>query len=433
MVSKSPTECLGELLTKTDMQIRKGRLRHILTDLGLFLFKNYAVSKTQDDIQALFSGLTDNYNEMDWIFYLGTPPTNYREIIDYIKDYFYNDSRKKKNQSSPARIFLLEKPLQDTSSLAKQLAEYVKGIENNPSYLGFRFFAVDHYAAKWTLSQLPALNTIPSFSNFIDNVDEIIIELLEDKDIPDLRLNYMAKTGLFFDMMPHILLPLQFLFAGKNLTYEASQTCVGYYKGYDEQIAKWRKSVEEKKQNVRPETYFSLKLVLTITNTDNSDTDKEVKSKTSHPINVFIRSGKGMKLERKRVILKQHENNRVGTVSIDIKGDKFEPNENSGVSLPPQIRQAGAASRHIRGHARILRDVVDYLSLLPGNSNASRKISTIVELLSVENAARVIECIEKIEKSITDWPKKIEKMKRYEKGILFINEEKEEYFRYPFE
>lgn len=424
------TDCFDKLLTSMGYQTQEEQLGQVLTKLGVFLFNNYKVSKTSIDLESLFSGLTESYTEMDWIFYLGTPPSTYKEIIDYIKNYFCEEVGKKKCPSGPAKVFLLEKPLQDTSEEAGELADYIQEIENDEKYHNFHFFAVDHYAAKWTLSQLPALNTVPSFSSFIDNVDEIIIELLEKKDIPYLRLNYMARTGLFFDMMPHILLPLQLFFAEKKVTYEASKIIVGYYKGYDSEIEKWleehKKRKREKKINIRPETYFNLQLVLTVT-----DTDKKRESK-SRKVNVFIRSGKRMNLERKRVILKQHKGDRVGTVTIDIKGDRFEPNAESGVSLPPQIRRAEGASKTIRGHARVLRDVVDYLSSLTNSSEASEKILKVVELLSVENAATIIECIEGIKKSIADWPEKIEKMKEYDKEVLYIDKEKEEKFRFPF-
>ncbi|NIM13666.1 MAG: hypothetical protein GTO45_16230, partial [Candidatus Aminicenantes bacterium] len=67
----------------------------------------------------------------------------------------------KKCPSGPAKVFLLEKPLQETSKKARELADYIQEIENDEKYHDFHFFAVDHYAAKWTLSQLPALNTVP--------------------------------------------------------------------------------------------------------------------------------------------------------------------------------------------------------------------------------------------------------------------------------
>lgn len=416
------TDCFDKFLTSMGDQTPEERLGKALTKLGVFLFNNYNVSMTETDIESLFTGLTESHTEIDWIFYLGTPPSKYKEIIDYIKDYFCEEVGGKKGSSGPAKVFLLEKPLQDTSEGARELANYIQEIENDEKYQDFHFFAVDHYAAKWTLSQLPALNTVPSFSNFIDNVDEIIIELLEKRTIPDLRLNYMAKTGLFFDMMPHILLPLQLFFAEKKVTYESSKIIVGYYEDYDTQIEKWLEK-QEKKTKVRPETYFNLKLVLTIN-------DETIENK-NRKVNVFIRSGKGMALERKRVILKKHKGDRVGTLTINIKEDRFEPNELSGVSLPPQIWPAEAASRHIRGHGRVIRDVVEYLLSLTNGSEASKDISKFVELLSVENAAKIIGCIERIKKSTTDWPKKTKKMSRYKKGTLFINKSKEKNFRYP--
>lgn len=428
-IDEQLSDCFDKLLASMGDQKLEVRLGKVLTNLGVFLFNNYRVSMTETDIESLFTVLTESYTEMDWIFYLGTPPSKYKEIIDYIKDYFNEKAGEKKCPSGPAKVFLLEKPLQDTSKEARELANYIKKIEKDAKYHDFHFFAVDHYAAKWTLSQLPALSTVPSFSNFIARVDEIIIELLEDKDIPDIRLNYMAKTGLFFDMMPHIILPLQLFFVEKKVTYEVGEIIVGYYKGYDSQIEKWleKQKKEEKEINIRPETYFNLKLVLTIT-----DTDKKGESQ-SRKVNVFIRSGKRMKGEQKRVILKQHKGDRVGTVTIDIKGDRFEPNAFSEVSLPPQIRRAEGVSKTIRGHARVLRDVVDYLSSLTNGSEASVNISKVVELLSVENAATIIECIEGIKKSIADWPEKIDKMKEYGKDAIYIDKKKEKKFRFPFE
>jgi hypothetical protein len=441
--------CCEELLTNERDRTLMDRQSEILTKPGIFLVDNYEMSGTSTDIYALFSGLSDSHEDIDWIFYLGIQPENYQKVINYIKNYFLNAPRKKQkittndnnsksSASGPARIFILEKPLQETSEKAKDIARYIEELQREYKYLGFHFFAVDHYASKWTLSQLPVLKKIPNFEKFIDNVDEIIIELLEDKDIPFARMNYMAKTGLYFDMMTHILIPLQFLFSGKDVKYKAKKIFVGYYDGYDDQIEEWLKEQDEELE-VKPETYFSLELDLIVA-------DKEVGT-DKRDVRVFIRSGKGMYLERKRVILKRKDGDKVGTFTIDIKEDKFEPNQDSGVSLPHQIRQAGAASKHIRGYARVLHNVMEYLSSLQDDRNGSEnfketgspedgkpdeglqgEFSHVMELLSVENAAKIIECIENIEKSMTNWPKgetwreKIEEMTKYEKGEeLFLD------------
>jgi hypothetical protein len=365
---------------------------------------------------------------MDWIFYIGIPPTEYRRIIDSIKDYFSN-SMSYGTHLGPARVFLLEKPLQEYYEKASEFSIYLNDPNNKFKDLRFHFFAVDHYAAKWALWQLPVLNEIQNFKNFIEEVDEIIIELLEDKTIPELRLNYMARTGLFFDMMPHALIPIQFLFSGKALKcVEVKKLVVSYYKGYETDVQNWQCMTAVKPRimnDIRYETYFSLRLALMVS-------DPEKPQEGDRRIDVFIRSGKGLIEERKRVILRRRENKAkkiyLGRFIIDIKEDKFEPYTESA-SLPPHILKPKAASKHIRGHARILYDVMEYLSTL-NNSSADR--SKIVELLNVDNAAEIIGCIEKIKDRITDWPKDISDMKPYERGKeIVLDDEEEKEFLYP--
>jgi len=407
-------------------------LKSMLTTLGIFLMENYKKSGTPAEIKTILSEKPD---EMDWIFYIGIPPTEYKGIIDSIKDYFSN-TMSRENHSGPARVFLLEKPLQENYNKALKFSKYLIDEKNENKFkeLGFHFFAVDHYAAKWALWQLPVLNTIPNFINFIDKVDEIIIELLEDKTIPELRLNYMAKTGLFFDMMPHALIPIQFLFAGKAIKCEeVNKLVVGYYKGYDTDVENWKEMAGKGDimNDIRYETYFSLRLSLMIS-------DPEKPQEGDRKIDVFIRSGKGLIEERKRVILKRRENKLKGInlgrfiFIIDIKEDKFEPYTES-VSLPPHILKPKAASKHIRGHARILYDVMEYLSTL---NNGSAERSKIVELLSVDNAAEIIGCIENIKgriDKINGWPKDIADMTPYERGKeIVLIEDIEKKFLYPF-
>ena len=84
--------------------------------------------------------------------------------------------------------------------------------------LGLRFYSVDHYAAKWTLSRLPAMvHELQTFRDIVSNTERVVIDLSEKKAIPTSRTGYMASTGLFNDMMPHALVALQFLFAGKRV------------------------------------------------------------------------------------------------------------------------------------------------------------------------------------------------------------------------
>jgi hypothetical protein len=401
-------------------------LKSILTPLGLFLVENYKTSGTPAEIITILSEKPD---EMDWIFYIGIPPTEYRNVIDSIKDYFFNPMNHE-NPSGPARVFLLEKPLQENYDNASKFSKYLNDLSNLKN-LRFHFFAVDHYAAKWTLWQLPLLNIISNFINFIDKVDEIIIELIEDRTIPDIRLNYMAKTGLFFDMMPHALIPIQFLFAGKTVKcVEVKKLVVSYYKGYENEVENWKNMAGKPNtiNDIRYETYFSLQLTLMV-----SDPGKP--QEEARKIDVFIRSGKGLIKERKRVILKRREDKdkkiNLGRFIIDIKEDKFEPSTGTP-SLPPHILNPEAASMHIRGHARILYDVMEYLSTL---HNGAAERSKVVELLSVENAAEIIGCIEKIKDRIVEkkqWPKEILEMKPYEIGKeLILDDDKEKKFLYP--
>lgn len=411
-------------------------LKSMLKPLGMFLVENYKTSGTSSEIKTILSMKPD---EMHWIFYMGIPPTKYKEVIESIENYFSN-SMSYENHSGPARVFLLEKPLQENYVKADEFSEILKNDKNKFEKLRFHFFAVDHYAAKWALWQLPVLNEIPNFSNFIDRVDEIIIELLEDKTIPELRLNYMARTGLFFDMMPHALIPIQFLFAGKSLKCDkVKKIIVGYYKGYESDVEKWRKKEVQKsfeciaKKNIKYETYFSLELELIVSDRKKpGEESKKIDEGASKKIDVFIRSGKGLIEERKRVILKRRENKanniELGRFIIDIKGDKFEPYTESA-SLPPHILEPEVAGKHIRGHARILYDVMEYLSTL---NNGSTERSKIVELLSIDNAAEIIRCIEYIKKKMIDWPKDISEMKPYERGKeIVLDESKEKKFLYP--
>jgi hypothetical protein len=269
------------------------------------------------------------------------------------------------------------------------------------------------------------INKIPNFKKFVEHVDEIIIELLEDKPIPPLRLNYMARTGLFFDMMPHILIPIQILFAGKTVTYTAEKIVVGYYKGFDTQVSKWLANKTEK-IDVRYETYFSLQLKLKISNKQGNSNDENTRE-----VNLFVRSGKEMTEERKWAILKHKptQNNKTeqtegGIVTIYINDDRFDSNAASGVVLPKQT-----PSKHIRGHARIFYDVMNYLSTL---KKGSKKKSKVVELLNVDSAVEVIKSIEDIKSGIRDWPK-VEDMEIYETGELILNDNSEIMFLRPSE
>ncbi len=401
-----------------------------LTDLGHFLVDNYCDTGSEAARQALFTRYPD---EGDWIFYLAIHPTQYRGFIESLRSHFGDSSVRSKGTT---KVVLLEKPFQLTSESASELAAYLKEVSKEVPAL--RFFAVDHYAAKWSLSEIPLLReTAPSFARFVDNSSEVIIELLERQTTPRFRFGYMVPTGLYFDMMPHALVPLQFLYSERIVSAEARLLAAGAYRGYREEVENW---LEDQGRGITPcyETYFSLRLDLEIAPplTPDHENLEGRSDQAKRKVTVYLRSGKGMAVDRKRVIIKRRKGGReddpgegeIGLVRIDIAGEEFEANASSSVALPPHVLKVGAAKKFIRGYAKILFDVMQYFSAL-----ASGDARGMIELLTVEKARNVIENIELIRKALGDGLSR-DRLIEYEPGeALILDETSERVFRLPFE
>ena len=411
-----------EALVKSVLRDKKNA---VLTNLGKFVVDNYRATGTEDERRALFSESPPN--ESTWIFYLAMSPIGYDKFITSITNYFFHDS--KKSTPNSKKLVLLEKPFALNKESASVLAKKLVGI--NKKFRDIEFFAVDHYAAKWAISQIPVLmQSTPSFKNFIDSADTIIIELLESQVTPEYRYPYMASAGLFNDMMPHILVPLQYMFArqGKKIQIMVQSTCLvkGSYSGYSKSLIAWNSqnsksgNIELKDDELKDDTYFSLELNLALENTSIPKKPKEVK--------VYIRSGKGMVSDRKRIIVKKtgtgiRPNN--GTLTIDIANDKFHADQHSGISFPPAITANTTPKKSIRGYAKILYDVMEYCTSGKVGSEPS------MELVTVMDAVDIIGNIEHIYDQIN-----FENAKTvlYETSThLVIDEKVESMFLHPFE
>ena len=130
------------------------------------------------------------------------------------------------------------------------------------------------------------LNSISELRHFVfHEIQEIIIDLSEAQSIPKYRFPYMATTGLFYDMMPHALIPLQMLFAGIKVKCEPELLCVGQYldedgKSYKDMVEAWATNQGVDQSTLRCETYFSIMLKLTL----------HFDKKPTRKINCYIRS-----------------------------------------------------------------------------------------------------------------------------------------------
>ena len=402
--------------------------KKLLTTLGWFLFNNYRRTKTDDDWSALCA---ERFDEADWIFYFAIPPRYYKDVLGTVVKHFYDSEGKPFSSPGTAKVILLEKPLQNTSNYAEDLSCKVN--EYIDKLVGLHVFAVDHYAAKFTLAEIPILmQTHPDFANFVFSVDEIVIELLEEKEVPDFRLEYMAPTGLYFDMMPHALVPLQMLFAGMDIEYKASIINVGYYNGYVKKVGNWSRTSttnkNSKEKSVKYETYFSIKLDLKVS--------KKGKKKSSEPrhVIVFIRAGKAMNVERKRVILKRRINKQVAALTINIKEDCYETTADVGVTLPHYLTDKNEPKKFIRGYARILLNLMQFLNSLPASDSTKQKRTpeTVLELMKVDKAASVIKNIETIQDQL-DWPSGDSELTEYPPHEVYVvSREKEKMFVSPY-
>ncbi len=410
--------------------------RGCLTDLGLFVVTNYQCTKSEADRQVVFSQAPD---DADWIFYLAIPPERYKEFIDHAVSYFSERERESGTEEKPTKkAFLLEKPLQTTSAaaanLTKTLNKYHAKDEN------IKFFAVDHYAAKWSLSQIPyLLEAVPSFHSFVDEADQIIIELLERQTTPPYRFDFMVNTGLYFDMMPHALVPLQFLFVGKEVTWNAISCLAGCYTGFRDEVANWQRKHNQHKsskkigeKDLKVETYFYIQLDLTVKD--------PLRETAPRKVTAFIHAGKGMAVDRKRVIIKRRHihdcppnDDHVASVTIDIARETFYHTQLSGVSFPERVLSHDAAKKQISGYAKILYDAMEYL-VAPNKRNSQ----TLIEMMDLSSATRIIKNIEDIRYSLThktncDWLGGTHLREYLRNEVFFLDDQQEKVFLYPFD
>ena len=219
---------------------------------------------------------------------------------------------------------------------------------------GFQFYSVDHYAAKWTLSRLPAMvRELQTFRDIVSNTERVVIDLVETKDIPEFRTSYMASTGLFNDMMPHALVALQFLFAGKRVTVRGnSSEClvVGAHEDFVSAAGNLPQDLDDNPHSL--ETYFSLKIELCV-----SEQDQEA----TRTVTVYIRCAKALRVENKKVhIIPHREEDDLPFFTIDIAREDFpEPTIESG--YPESLTDGDVSKGELRGYSKIIFDAVSFL------------------------------------------------------------------------
>ncbi len=360
--------------------LSNNELTRVLTDLCIFLLDNYHCTESNDDRHKLFE-IGPSSAEADWIFYLAINPDGYLDILEDLNSYvsYFPDINV---------IALLEKPFQKTGDKAEYLAEKIEKWEES-SKGKFKVFVVDHYAAKWSISQIPRLTATPGFMEFLYDVDHISVELVESKITDEHRFEYMGSTGLFFDMMPHVLTPLQFLLGptvSVRLLSKPEYKFFGSYEGYVKDIKEWRKNHDSRDKKSVPlnETYFCAHFKMVVEFPDATGTHKEKE------ISFWFRSAKGMKDERKRVLLKRRGSLK-GVLQIDIANDKFEISSGAGFAIPAKLVEA--PEKTIRGYAKILFDLMQYIAALRENANADKPSTA---LMTARNAAMIIKEIEQI-------------------------------------
>ncbi len=414
-IKDSQLKSFGQTLTECEIRGLISIYKETaLTKLGNFLMDNYQCTKA-DGSQAVGALMSKAPDETNWIFFLAIAPDYYGDFIDAVFNYF--TTHKVKDETK--KIFLLEKPFQTNSVKSSLLSKKLNALHKK--HPNFKFFAIDHYAAKWSIAHIPYLmEEVPSFRDFVNESDEIIIELLERQKIPRYRLNYMANTGLYLDMMPHALVPLQFIYAGKIVSWTAESIVQGTYEGYTDMVGEWLTERGErgkrKLAELNIETYFSLKLTLTIKDDEFSE-GKIVK--------VYIRSGKGMMEDRKRVIIKNNtrDRSRASSVTIDIANNKFYQTHHSGVSFPRQFLSSNAPERKISGYAKVLYDAMEYLTKEDDDAKY------LIEILTTDCAAHVINNIEEIRNQLGECPK----VEYPPNEKLVMDDNIEAVFLYPFE
>ncbi len=363
--------------------LSNNELTRVLTDLCIFLLDNYHCTESNDDRHKLFE-IGPSSAEADWIFYLAINPDAYPGVLEDLHSYvsYFPDINV---------IALLEKPFQKSGDKAEYLVEKIEKWEE--SLKGkFKVFVVDHYAAKWSISQIPRLTSTPGYLEFLYDVDQVSVELVESKTTDEHRFEYMGSTGLFFDMMPHVLTPLQFLLGptvSVRLLSEPEYRFFGAYEGYVKDIEEWRKKhgYGDQESASLNETYFCAHFKIVV---EFPDTLGKVGKPREKEISFWFRSAKGMKNERKRVLLKRRGSLK-GVLQIDIANDKFEISAGSGFSIP--VKLVEGPEKTIRGYAKILFDLMQYIAALRENANADKPSTA---LMTAKNAAVIIKEIEQI-------------------------------------
>ncbi len=398
----------------------------ILTPLGQFIIENYRMTASRENFTAVFAG--PQLIDTDWIFYLALPPTAYKTICRYIQAQF-KGAAPRLAASDTRKLVLIEKPFQTSLKQAEELAGELEAMEDEP--LGFQFYSVDHYAAKWTLSRLPAMvRELQTFRDIVSNTERIVIDLAEDKDVPEFRTGYMASTGLFNDMMPHALVALQFLFAGKKVRVLGDRSeclVIGAHEDYMAATRKLQGDGEASHPNL--ETYFSLKLELCVSGQDQD---------MPRPVTVYIRCAKALLEEKKKVhIIPHREEDDLPFFTIDIAREDF-PEPTIDEIYPESLTDGDVSRGELRGYSKILFDAVSFLrrNKAVGRGEAPPPL----EFLTPAQSVQIIRNMEEIRKYLQasyarehNGRDPFATPRSYPTGISFLDKEKEHPILFPIE
>ena len=358
----------------------------ILTSLGQFLVANYCTTGTAEEFDSVFTN--SQIIDSDWIFYLALPPAAYADTCRRIRNAFRN-ATPHSEASKTRKLILLEKPFQTTLEEATDLARDLETMEEES--LGLQFYSVDHYAAKWTLSRLPGMvHEIQTFRDIVSNTERVVIDLSEKKAIPMFRTGYMASTGLFNDMMPHALVALQFLFAGKSVMVGRDRCeCLAVGSEENFMAAADQMQADSGATILNQETYFSIKIELRVSEPDGS---------CPRTVTVYIRSAKALMKENKKVhIIPRCDEDDLPFFTIDIAEEDFpEPTTEDGYS--GSITDGDVADEEQRGYSKILFDAISFLR---GNKFGDDcPLSPPLEFLTPKQSVEVIRNMVEIKNSL---------------------------------
>ena len=360
--------------------------REILSPLGQFLAANYCATATDDEFKAVFT--SSQIIDADWIFYLALPPAAYANTCRRIQDQFRN-AAPHSEASNTKKLILIEKPFQNTLEEATELARELESMEQES--LGLQFYSVDHYAAKWTLSRLPAMvRELQTFRDIVSNTERVVIDLSETKAIPVFRTSYMASTGLFNDMMPHALVALQFLFAGQSVTVRGDRTkCLAVGSEEEFSCAVERDQAGSAANNCNRETYFSIQIELRVGGQD---------ERQSRSVVVFIRCAKALSKENKQVhIIPHRKEDDLPFFTIDIAREDF-PEPTIEDVYPGSITDGNVSKGEQRGYSKILFDAVSFLRR--NHSMENRSLPPPLEFLTPKQSVEVIRNMVEIKHSL---------------------------------